>query len=245
MGRELTSKQPNTTPRKRTNTFHEIEGRSKATGNATCSTHSPKRIRLSPAPERAVRAPRLPATTSNENLSLAPRHFTSISSEDTSHMRSRNSTPKLLVSKPDNEKAESERSTVLERNAPKTFPSVISISSSPLSDASAPMPPCPSATVGAGSSPAFNSTESQARKDFWILPRVIPSHNPVRPPNHPLDSALPPRSSPLTSDRRVVSSTRTPPKSMSLRDRRTQMTLLGRPQTKRFIPIVASSDEES
>ncbi|KAI6010718.1 hypothetical protein F5J12DRAFT_740479 [Pisolithus orientalis] len=240
VGPELTSKQLNSTPRKRTNAFHEMEGRSKATGNATCSTHSPKRTRLSPAPKRAFRTPRLPVTTSNENVSLAPRRFTSISSEDASRMRSRNSMPKLLMSKPDNEKAESERSTVLERNAPKKFPSVISISSSPLSDAAAPMPPCPSATLDAGSSPAINSTEPQARKDFRILPRVILSHNSVRPPNHPLDLTLPP-----PSGQHVVSSTRSPPKSMSLRDRRTQMTLLGRARTKRFIPIVASSDEES
>ncbi|KAI6126046.1 hypothetical protein EDD16DRAFT_351225 [Pisolithus croceorrhizus] len=268
-GPELTSKECNSTPGKRTNPWNEVEVASVVTG----STDSPKRTRLSVAPERTFRTPRTPPTTSKERASSAPRRFTVVKSRGTFRTRPHgHSTSRLRVSRPDAEKVDPERTVVLERNAAKETANVIFISSSPLSDTTTPMPSHPSATVRAGSFPGNNGTGSQTQKNtrmpefFQNIPRVTPSPTSDRPSVQPLGSTVPVPSSSLAPNQQPV---RPSPKPMSLRDRRTQMTLvrtvrlhahtprqvttnalttrvlkLGRAQTKRFIPIVASSDEE-
>lgn len=64
-----------------------------------------------------------------------------------------------------------------------------------------------------------------------------------RPTNHLSDafSRLPPHD---VSSKPPTASAKSSPKSMSLRDRRVQLSLLGRTQSKRFISLVPSSDEE-
>ncbi|KAI6101332.1 hypothetical protein F5141DRAFT_1138562 [Pisolithus sp. B1] len=205
-GPELTSKECNSTPGKRTNPWNEVEGASMATS----STDSPKRTRLSVAPERTFRTPRTPPTTSSERVSSAPRRFTVVNSRGTSRTRPYgHSTPRLRVSRPDAEKADSGRAVVLERNAPKETPNVIFISSSPLSDTTTPMPSHPSATVRAGSFPGNNGTGSQTQKNtrmrecFQNTPRVIPSPTSDRPSVQPLGSTLPVPSSSLAPNQQV------------------------------------------
>lgn len=233
-GPELTSKEYNSTPRKRTN----VGGPSMATS----STDSPKRTRLSVASERTFRTPRTPPTTSNERVSSTPRRLTAVNSRSTPRTRPGHSTPKLRVSRPDAEKADVGRGDVLQRNAPKEVSNVIFISPSPLSDTTTPVPSDPSATVRAGSSPGRNDTSSQSRNNsrvrqcFQIIPRVIPSPNSDRPHVQPLGSTLPAPLSSFAPDRHAAPPVRPPLISMSLRDRRTQMTLVRAVRLHVYIP---------
>ncbi|KAL4078809.1 hypothetical protein V8B97DRAFT_1074820 [Scleroderma yunnanense] len=98
----------------------------------------------------------------------------------------------------------------------------------------------PTIYPNAGAQHVRNATRSKVRNPP-NTPRPRPPGSSNRQANHFLFSQLPSHdvvSKPSTT------STKSSPKSMSLRDRRAQLSLLGRTQTKRFIPLVPSSDDE-